>query len=272
MPLIQLIVLALIQGITEFLPVSSSAHLILAPLAVKGWADQGALIDIAAHVGTLFAVMAYFRSETAMLARGGVDTLRLKPSDDRRLFLLVAAATVPIVIVGGVVATTGVIDHLRSPVVIGWAFIVFGILLWHADRRPAVNEGLKTISWRDAMTIGIVQVFAIVPGSSRSGVTMTAARYLGWTRPEAARFSMLIAIPTIGVSGLFATLSLLSDGAEESLVAALIVAVLSFLSALGAIAVFMRLTRSMSFTPFVIYRLALGVVLLVFAERLTGAG
>ena len=138
MPLIQLIVLALIQGITEFLPVSSSSHLILAPLAVKGWADQGALIDIAAHVGTLFAVMAYFRSETAMLARGGVDTLRLKPSDDRRLFLLVAAATVPIVIVGGVVAITGVIDHLRSPVVIGWAFIVFGLSLIHISEptRP----------------------------------------------------------------------------------------------------------------------------------------
>ena len=272
MPLIQLIVLALIQGITEFLPVSSSAHLILAPLAVKEWSDQGPLIDIAAHVGTLFAVLAYFRSETAMLFRGGVDTLRMKESDDRRLFLIIAAATIPIIIVGGAVAVTGLIDHLRSPVVIGWAFILFGILLWHADRRPAVKEGLSGISWRDAMAIGAMQVLAIIPGSSRSGVTMTAARYLGWTRTEAARFSMLIAIPTIGVSGLFAGLSLISDGAQESISAALIVAVLSFLSALAAIAVFMRLTRSMSFTPFVIYRLVLGAALLVFADRLTGAG
>ncbi|MEL7491601.1 MAG: undecaprenyl-diphosphate phosphatase [Pseudomonadota bacterium] len=272
MPLIQLIVLALIQGITEFLPVSSSAHLILAPLAVKDWADQGPLIDVAAHVGSLGAVLAYFRSETATLFRGGVDTLRFRQSDDRRLFLMIAAATVPIVVIGGVFAATGFLDAVRSPVVIGWAFILFGLLLWHGDRQPAVKDDIKAMSWRDAMAIGACQVMAIIPGSSRSGVTMTAARYLGWTRTEAARFSMLIAIPTISASGLFAGISLASEGAQESMSAAAIVAVLSFFSALAAIAVFMRLTRSMSFTPFVIYRLVVGAVLLAFAGQLNGYG
>jgi len=270
MPLIQLIVLALIQGITEFLPVSSSAHLILAPLVVKDWADQGPLIDVAAHVGSLFAVLAYFRSETATLFRGGIDTLRFKETQDRRLFLMIAAATIPIVLIGGAFAATGLLDTVRSPTVIGWAFIIFGILLWHSDRKPASKDDIKTMSWPDAMTIGACQVMAIVPGSSRSGVTMTAARYLGWSRTEAARFSMLIAIPTISASGLFAVLSLISDHAQESMSAAVIVAVLSFLSALGAIAVFMRLTRTMSFTPFVIYRLVVGVALLVLANQLTG--
>lgn len=125
------------------------------------------------------------------------------------------------------------------------------------------------MSWRDAMAIGACQVMAIVPGASRSGVTMTAARYLGWSRTEAARFSMLIAIPTISASGLFAGVSLMSEGAQESISAAAIVAGLSFISALAAIAVFMRLTRTMSFTPFVIYRILVGVILLVFANQLT---
>ena len=271
MPLIQLIVLALIQGITEFLPVSSSAHLILAPLAVKDWQDQGALIDVAAHVGTLFAVIGYFRRETTTLVKGGFDAVRFKPSDDRRLFLLIAAATAPILVIGGVVAVAGWLDHLRSPVVIGWAFILFGLLLWHGDRQPAVKDNLSQLRWRDAVVIGAAQVMAIVPGSSRSGVTMTAARYLGWSRTEAARFSMLIAIPTIGASGLFAVLSLLSEGASAEIGAALIVAVLSFLSALGAIAIFMKLTKTVSFTPFVIYRLVIGVLLLVYAGSLGSA-
>ena len=272
MPLIQLIVLALIQGITEFLPVSSSAHLILAPLAVKDWADQGPLIDVAAHVGSLFAVLAYFRSETGTLFRGGLDTLTFKATENRTLFLMIAAATAPILVIGGAVAALGLLDDLRSPTVIGLAFIVFGILLWHGDRRPEGKTDLKHLSWRDAMIIGAAQVFAIVPGSSRSGVTMTAARYLGWSRTESARFSMLIAIPTISASGCFAALALFSDGAQESLAAAAIVAGLSFVSALAAIAVFMRLTRVMSFTPFVIYRIVLGVILIVFAGELTQAG
>ena len=268
MPLLQLIVLALVQGITEFLPISSSAHLILAPLLVDGWTDQGPLIDVAAHVGSLGAVLLYFHKETASLIRGGVDTLAIKDTPDRRLFLLVVAATLPILVLGAAAALSGLIDAVRSPRVIGLAFIVFGLLLWHSDRRPAAKTDLKSLTWRDALSIGAMQVLAIIPGASRSGVTMTAARYLGWSRTEAARFSMLIAIPTISASGLFAGVSLFRDGAQAEIADAATVAALSFVSAFAAIAIFMRLTRSVSFTPFVIYRLVVGVALLVFADQI----
>ena len=265
MPLVQLIVLALIQGITEFLPVSSSAHLILAPLAVENWEDQGPLIDVAAHVGSLFAVLLYFRTETAMLVRGGLDTLRWRPSEDRKLFFYIAGATIPILLFAAVLVSLDVVDLLRSPVVIGSTSILFGLLLWHSDRSPAEKQELSRFTWRDVMTIGAAQCLAIIPGVSRSGVTMTAARYLGWTRPEAARFSMLLAIPTISAFGLFAGLDLVSDGAGATMRAALIVAVFSFMAAFVTIAAFMRLTQIISFTPFVIYRVLLGLALLAYA-------
>lgn len=269
MPLIQLIVLALIQGITEFLPISSSAHLILVPLVVDGWSDQGAFIDVAAHVGTLVAVLLYFRVEARMLLRGGLDAVRLKPSSERQLFLLISMATIPLLAVAGIFVVFDVLDLLRSPQVIGAASIFFGVLLWHADRQPTAIEGLGRISWKEAMVIGFAQAFALVPGASRSGVTMSAARYFGWSREEAARFSMLLAIPTILALGSFAAIDLLSEGADATIQAAIIVAILSFIIAFATIAVFMKMTRSMSFTPFVIYRVVMGGVLLVFAGQLT---
>jgi len=268
MPLVQLIVLAIIQGITEFLPISSSAHLILAPLVVDGWADQGPLIDIAAHVGSLFAVLIYFRRETAMLFRGGVDTLRFRPSNDRKLFLYIAGATIPILSLAAVFVAFDIVEALRSPVVIGLVSIIFGLLLWHADRAPSNKEGLGRIGLKEAMIIGASQMLALIPGVSRSGITMTTARYLGWTRSEAARFSMLLAIPTILALGFFAGIALVREGAEADMAGAAIVVVLSFLSALAAIAFLMQLTQRMSFTPFVIYRVAFGVLLLASAGSL----
>lgn len=270
MTIFQLIVLAIIQGITEFLPISSSAHLILAPLAVDGWQDQGPLIDIAAHVGSLIAVLFYFRTETGMLFRGGIDVLRFQKSRDRALFLYIAGATIPILIVAAVIVSLDLTTIMRSPYVIGATSIVFGVLLWHADRAPASEAGLERIGWKEALVIGGAQALAVVPGVSRSGVTMTAARYLGWSRPEAARFSMLLAIPTISAFGLFAGFELIEEGARASLSSAAIVAVLSFVSAYAAIAVFMKLTQLISFTPFVIYRVVLGVLLLAFAGALLG--
>ena len=269
MPLIQLIVLAIIQGITEFLPISSSAHLILAPIVVDGWADQGPLIDVAAHIGTLFAVLLYFREETVSLFKGGLDVVRFNQSKERRLFLLISTATIPLLIAAGILVSFDLVDALRSPRVIGAASIVFGILLWHADRQPTKLEGLDRISWRETLAIGAAQAFSLIPGASRSGVTMTAARYFGWSREEAARFSMLLAIPTILAIGSFAVLDLASDGAGATMQAALIVAFLSFLVAFATIALFMKMTRSLSFTPFVIYRVAMGLGLLLFAGSLS---
>ncbi|MGF1543275.1 MAG: undecaprenyl-diphosphate phosphatase [Parvularculaceae bacterium] len=271
MPLIQLIVLAVVQGVTEFLPVSSSAHLILAPLLVESWSDQGPLIDVAAHVGSLLAVLLYFRGESWRLACGLYDVCAFRATPDRRLFLLVAVASIPVLAVGAGLAVTGAVDALRSPYLIATTSIVFGVLLWHADRRPTSREGLDRIGWREAMWIGAAQTLALAPGASRSGVTMTMARYLGWSRPEAARFSMLLAIPTISAFGVLATVKLVTDGAQAEMSAAAIVAVLSFVAALLTIAVFMRVTRSLDFTPFVIYRIGLGIALFAFAGQLPGA-
>ena len=270
MPLIQLIVLAIIQGLTEFLPVSSSAHLILAPLAVDEWADQGPLIDMAAHVGSLGAVLLYFRQETGMLFQGGLDTLKFHPSNERKLFLYIASATIPVLLLAAVFVTFDITDALRSPYVIGSTSIIFGILLWFADRSPTTHEGLERIGWREALIIGTSQMLSLIPGVSRSGITMTTARYLGWTRPEAARFSMLLAIPTILALGFFAGIGLIKDGAGADMTSAGIVAALSFVSAYIAIAFMMNLTRRISFTPFVIYRIIFGIVILFFAGKLAG--
>lgn len=268
MPLIQLIVLAIVQGITEFLPISSSAHLILAPL-VMHWEDQGPLIDLAAHVGTLGAVMLYFHRDTATLFRGGIDVLRFRRSDDRRLFLLLSAASVPVLLFGVVLVALSLEEAMRSATLIAATSIVFGLLLWHADRRPAAAEkSLSALTWREAMIVGLAQMTSLVPGVSRSGITMTAARYLGWPRTEAARFSMLLSIPVTAALGLAAMARLVTGGGEGQLAAGLIVAVLSFLVALAAIAFLMKWLQRMSFLPFVIYRVLLGIVLLAMAGSL----
>lgn len=257
--LIHLLILAIVQGLTEFIPVSSSAHLILAPV-VLNWEDQGTAVDIAAHIGSLGAVLLYFRQETAMLFRGGIDTLRLKPSEDRKLFLLLAVATVPLVIVGAALSLTGISDLLRNPEVIAAASIVFGIVLYLADRRPVTTEAAPS-SWTAVMTIGAAQAIATIPGTSRSGITITAARWLGFDRENAARFSMLMAIPAIMASAAYIGVDFITEGGKADPVAMLVVAVASFVAAYLAIGWFLKMTRKMSFTPFVIYRILLGLVL-----------
>lgn len=264
MPLIQIIILAIVQGLTEFIPVSSSAHLVLAHFVVPGWQDQGPLIDIAAHVGTLGAVMIYFGKETGELVRGGIDTLRFRDSDERTLFLLLAMATIPLLIAGGVLFALDATWILRDPMIIGVSFIFFGILLWVSD-RPTARPADNTLSIRKVALIGIAQAFAIIPGASRSGVTITAARFLGMSRPEAARFSMLLSIPAIAISGAVAFLDILGGDATAGLGDALITVILSFIAGYMAIWLFMRMTERMSFTPFVVYRLVLGAILIGLA-------
>ncbi|MEO0320547.1 MAG: undecaprenyl-diphosphate phosphatase [Pseudomonadota bacterium] len=269
MPLIQLLVLALVQGITEFLPISSSAHLILAPTVVDSWSDQGPVIDVAAHVGSLGAVLIYFHRETRMLAAGGIHTLTQKATPARTLFLRLVAASLPLLAVGFILGITGLVDQLRNPLVIGVASIVFAIVLWFSD-RSTVNrtKTIDKLTTGDAMCVGVAQMLALIPGASRSGVTMTAARYLGWSREEAARFSMLLAIPSILALGMFAGLDLITGRTDTaSPLAAFVVAVLSFIAALLAIHVFLTLTRRISYTPFVIYRIIMGAALIVFALR-----
>lgn len=263
MPIEQIILLALIQGLTEFLPISSSAHLILLP-ELTGLDDQGPLMDIAVHVGSLFAVVAYFRSEVASLLLGIPQLLRGSIEPEGQLLLYLIVATIPTIAIGGFLYVTDLIDHLRNAHVIAWATIVFGIVLYAADRRGRTERRMDDLGWRDIIKIGLAQVLALIPGTSRSGITITAGRFLHMTRPEAARFSMLLSLPTIGGFGLLALIDLVGEGANASLQDAAIATALSFVSAFASIWFFMKLLERMSLTPFVIYRLVLGTGLLIY--------
>ena len=264
MSLVYLFVLSVVQGITEFLPVSSSAHLILTP-QLLGEADQGALIDVMAHAGSLLAVLIYFHRDIRSVAMGKVALIRGKMTPGGRLALLVGLATPPALIAGGILYVTGTADLLRSPIIIAWSTLIFAIPLWLADRYGPRSSRIESLSWMTAFLIGLAQVLAFIPGASRSGITMTAGRALGLTRTEAARFSMLMAIPIIAALGLAAMLELASgEIAGVSLTDGLIVASLSFVSALAAIAGLMALVERVGFLPFVLYRVALAVALLIW--------
>jgi undecaprenyl-diphosphatase len=265
MCLLQLAVLSLVQGVTEFLPISSSAHLILVPVFL-GWPDQGLLIDVAVHVGTLVSALVFFGREVRQMLAGALDWQGgLLEQPGRRLALMIVVATLPVVVAGLLlkdwVATDG-----RSMALIGWTTLGFGLLLWLADRRGG-GRRFDDIGFRDALLIGCAQVLALVPGTSRSGVTMTAARALGYAREDGARFSLLLAIPTITAAGMLLGRDLVRLGELRVGLDAAIAAGLSFVSALAAITLLLRWLRRATFLPFVVYRVALGLILLVVAHR-----
>jgi undecaprenyl-diphosphatase len=263
MDLLQLVVLAVVQGVTEFLPISSSGHLVLVPL-LTDWPDQGLMIDVAVHVGSLGAVVVYLAGDLrAMLAGTFRREGGLMDQPGRRLVVLVAVATVPVVVVGA--AVSGMLDALRRLDVIGWTMLLFGVVLWLADRRCRADRPLGELGLPGALAIGCAQVLALVPGTSRAGVTMTAARLLGLERTAAARFSMLLSIPTITAAGLLLGVELARLGELALTRDASIGGGLAFVSALIAIVAMMRWLRHASFTPFVVYRVVLGVVLLALA-------
>ncbi len=264
MPLESLVLLALIQGIAEFLPISSSAHLILFP-ALTGETDQGVAIDAAMHVGTLLAVMLYFRSDTAALVRGAFDFIRGRLSTpDARLFWLLALATVPVVVFGVVLAALDLVEALRSPKVIAWTTIIFAILLWACDRWGAERKALGDFRFGGAILMGVMQALSLIPGVSRSGITMTTARALGFERVEAGRLALLMSIPATMAVGGYLALELVETGDAALGREALIAGGLAFLAALAALYGLMRMLRTWTFTPFVIYRLVLGTGLLIW--------
>lgn len=262
MSLTTLALLAVIQGITEFLPISSSAHLILFP-ALTGGRDQGLMIDGAVHVGTLAAVMLYFRAETAALARGCVKLVAGRRDDpEARLAWLMALATVPVVLAGVVIALTGLEEAMRSVALIAWTTIVWAVALWLADQFGPARRDFW--GWRlpDAVAMGLAQALSLVPGTSRSGITYTAARALGFGRVEAARLSLFMSIPATVAVGAWVGVKIVRSGDATLGLDALIAAGLSFLAALATLWGLMRMLRGWSMTPFVIYRLGLGAALL----------
>ena len=241
----QIIVLAIVQGITEFLPISSSGHLALIP-AVTGWPDQGIATDVMVHVGSLAAVIVYFWRDVLRLMAGGLNLLRLQLTPDGKMALYILLATIPAVLFGLYLKSSGLSSQMRSVQVIAWNAIIFGIILYLADRFGKRIKTMENMTLGPALIIGVSQAFALIPGTSRSGVTMSAARFLGFERAEAARFSFLLGIPAIAGAGLLTSFEFLDSG-QGIPSDALWAAFLTFFSALAAIAFLMALVRRMSF-------------------------
>lgn len=263
--LLNIIVLAVVQGFTEFLPISSSAHLILVP-QVFGWPDQGVLLDVAVHVGTLLAVIIYFRRDVQAIVSGFLGMVVGRRDGNVKLALLLAIGTLPVILVGFLLNSH--MEELRDIRLLGWTTLVFGIILYLADRFGSISRHLAHMHNADAVMIGLAQVLALVPGTSRSGITMTVARALGVGREDAARFSLLLSIPTIIAAGVLEGFVLYQQGNAAMTGAAVTGVALSFITALAAIALMMAWLRRATFGLFVVYRVILGVILLAFGYGL----
>ncbi|MFA0085084.1 undecaprenyl-diphosphate phosphatase [Vibrio sp. 10N.261.51.F12] len=256
-------ILALIQGLTEFLPISSSAHLIL-PSAILGWEDQGLAFDVAVHIGTLVAVVIYFRQEVVTLFSALFASIfKGERSKESKLAWMIVLATIPACILG--LLMKDLIElYLRSAYVIATTTIIFGLLLWWVDKHAQQNADEYQAGWKKALFIGFAQAMAIIPGTSRSGATITAALYLGFTREAAARFSFLMSIPIITLAGSYLGMKLVTGSEPIHFGYLLTGMVVSFISAYICIHYFLKLISRMGMMPFVIYRLILGFGLFAF--------
>jgi undecaprenyl-diphosphatase len=257
----QALILGILQGLAEFLPISSSAHLALAPWILH-WPDPGLAFDVALHFGTLLAVLWYFRAEWLRLIMAAKDIIvrRRVETDEQRRVLYLIVATIPGGLAG--LALEKQAEHaFRAPALVAVALIVLGILLWAADRYCARNRTLTTMSWSDALLIGIAQMFAIIPGVSRSGSTITAGRALRFTREDAAVFSFLMSMPIIAAA---AILKMPEALREQGFSAPMITGVVaSAVSGWLAITVLLRLVSTRSYGVFAVYRVVLGAAVLI---------
>jgi len=258
---IQVIVLAIVQGLTEFLPISSSGHLVLVP-SVLGWPDQGLAFDVAVHFGSLGAVLLFFRRDIAALLRGGVQVLGGKiETIESRMALGIALGTIPAAL-AGLRYAEWIEANLRSPSVIVATLSGYAILMILADRFGGRTRDISSIRVKDALLIGLAQALALIPGTSRSGVTITAAMALGFERQDAARFSFLLAVPVILLASAFELAGLLSADAPVAWgqlgIAALVSGIVAYLS----IDFFMRFVSRIGLLPFAVYRLVLAAVIL----------
>ncbi len=262
---IQLSLLAMLQGFTEFLPISSSGHLLL-PTLLLGWPDQGLAFDVAVHVGSLSAVVVYLRHDITRLLSAWIRNLRHPMMNaDSRMAWFIIVATIPGG-VAGLLLNDLVAGAARSIAVVGTTSIIFALLLWYADSKGQRRRTLAEMDWRSACLVGLAQALALIPGTSRSGITMTAALLCNMQRDAAARFSFLLSIPIITASGLFTALELAeSDSQPLDWVSMLFGTVLSAIVAFICIHYFLRLIGRIGFMPFVIYRMVIGVLLLGIA-------
>jgi len=269
--IVQVIILGLIQGFTEFLPISSSAHLILVPV-IFGWKDQGLAFDVAVHIGSLIAVVIYFRKDIlSMSSDWFASVFKMQSVGESRLAWAVILGTIPAAL-AGLLFHDYIDTQLRSEIVIAYATIGFGILLligdWYGNRAGHKTHDEKSITWKDVIIISLFQVLALIPGTSRSGITMTAGLFSGLTRTAAARFSFLLAIPLILAAGGYKTKTLLESTLPVDWSAILIGVIVSAVSALICIHFFLKLLDRFGMLPYVIYRLVLGGVLLIFFTKI----
>lgn len=268
MPLYQAVVLAIVQGFTEFLPISSSAHLALAPW-LFGWQDQGLTFDIALHIGTLLAVLLYFFKDWIQILGSGFG-LRLGTDPDLRdnpgLLWMLAVATIPVG-VAGLLLKEAAETTFRTPWVIGTMLIGVGLLMGYAERIALRNKHLAHVSWFDSMAIGIAQALAVVPGTSRSGITITAGLFRGLDRASAARFSFLLSTPAIGGAAAKAFHDLYKAGGIPDAERAIFVTgiLVSALTGCVVIALFMRYLRRATLQFFIAYRIVFGILILALA-------
>ena len=278
MTFLEQLIIAVVQGITEFLPISSSGHLILVPY-ITGSADQGPLIDVAVHVGSLLAIVVYFFKDVVTLARGGFASVGIGTAPaERRLFWWIVLGTIPAVAFGlaiklgafnslaetwfGITVTDeDLMASIRFTDLIAVNLIVYGVLLGIADRLGKETKKFEDMSARDGLIVGLAQALAIIPGTSRSGVTMTAARALGYERVEAARFSFLLSIPAVAGAGVLIVPEIVEAGAQLAW-DALVTGALTFLAAFATMAFLMNFLKKASMLVFVIYRVAMGIALL----------
>lgn len=259
MPLFMIILVSLVQGITEFLPVSSSGHLVLLPILTEQ-PYQGRTIDVAAHVGTFFAVIFFLRAEIIRIAIG-ICSFGKQNQNDALFGLMLIVATIPVIAAGFYVNYANW-QWLTMIETLAWSNLVFAVLLWCADRYGKTFKDMHAMRFSSAIYIGLAQICALVPGASRSGVTMTAARMLGFGRIAAARFSLLLSLPTIAGAGVLKTRDLVKDGDLALGSDAALVAVFSGLLAFMAMRAMMAWLARANFNIFVYYRLALGIILL----------
>lgn len=260
MDIIQAISLAVLQGLTEFLPISSSAHLILLPILL-GWEDQGLAFDVAVHLGTLTAVVVYYRKDISKIITEWIGSFVGKEAtDDSKLAWYVILGTIPVGLVGismpDVVETT-----LRFPLVIATSTIVFALLLWYSERQAI--ETRSTVTLKIAIIIGLFQALALIPGTSRSGITITAGLLMGLKRNYAARFSFLLSIPVIALAGMLKGIDLYKESEPVMWDMMIVGAVLSAIVAYISIGWFLKLLDKIGMMPFVYYRIALGIFLAV---------
>jgi undecaprenyl-diphosphatase len=257
------IYLAILQGFTEFLPISSSGHLILLP-NLAGWADQGLAFDVAVHVGSLIAVVTYFRHELRAMTADWFRSVALrKQVGESRLAWAVIWGTIPVGL-AGLLLDDLIEANLRSPMVIAVTTIGFGALLWIADVQGRRERTEHTLNWRDVLVIGVAQAIALIPGTSRSGITMTAGLMMGLTREASARFSFLLSVPVIVLAGGYQTYKLTKQPEQVDWQVLSIGIVASAITAYLCIHVFLKLLERIGMLPFVIYRFILGAVLFYF--------